>query len=32
LRIGEEEKMLSRDRLYRDYAAAVRYRIVPGLY
>jgi protein-S-isoprenylcysteine O-methyltransferase Ste14 len=32
LRIGEEEKMLSRDRLYRDYSAAVRYRLVPGLY
>jgi protein-S-isoprenylcysteine O-methyltransferase Ste14 len=32
LRIGEEEKMLSRDPAYRDYRAAVRYRLMPGLY
>lgn len=32
LRIGEEEKMLSQDEAYRDYAAAVRFRLVPGLF
>ena len=32
LRIAEEEKMLSLDPAYRDYAAAVRYRLLPGLY
>jgi protein-S-isoprenylcysteine O-methyltransferase Ste14 len=32
LRIEEEEKMLSLDPVYRDYAASVRYRLLPGLY
>jgi protein-S-isoprenylcysteine O-methyltransferase Ste14 len=32
LRVTEEEKMLSLDPAYRDYAKAVRYRLVPGLY
>jgi protein-S-isoprenylcysteine O-methyltransferase Ste14 len=32
LRIREEEEMLSRDAAYRDYVAAVRYRLLPGLY
>ena len=32
LRIIEEEKMLSQDSAYRDYAGAVRYRLIPGLF
>jgi protein-S-isoprenylcysteine O-methyltransferase Ste14 len=32
LRIREEEEMLSRDPAYRDYVAAVRYRLLPGVY
>lgn len=32
LRIGEEEKMLSQDKDYRDYAEAVHSRLIPGLY
>ncbi|TMJ19383.1 MAG: isoprenylcysteine carboxylmethyltransferase family protein [Alphaproteobacteria bacterium] len=32
MRIGEEEKILSRDAAYRDYQADVRYRLIPGLY
>ena len=32
LRILLEEKLLFQDRAYRDYAQAVRYRLVPGLY
>ena len=32
LRIREEEEMLSRDPVYRDYVAAVRYRLLPGVY
>lgn len=32
MRIGEEEKFLSQDALYRDYQADVRYRLIPGIY
>jgi protein-S-isoprenylcysteine O-methyltransferase Ste14 len=32
LRIEEEEMMLSLDPAYLDYVAAVRYRLLPGLY
>ena len=32
LRMGEEEKILREDPAYRDYAAEVRYRLLPGLY
>jgi protein-S-isoprenylcysteine O-methyltransferase Ste14 len=31
LRIREEERFLTRDGAYRDYSAAVRYRIIPGV-
>lgn len=31
LRLREEERFLSADPLYRDYQAAVRYRLAPGL-
>lgn len=32
LRIREEEKWLRQDPAYEDYAAQVRYRLIPGLY
>jgi protein-S-isoprenylcysteine O-methyltransferase Ste14 len=32
LRIGEEEKFLSRDQAYRDYEEDVRWRLFPGFY
>ncbi len=31
-RVREEERLLARDPAYRAYAAAVRYRLVPGLF
>jgi protein-S-isoprenylcysteine O-methyltransferase Ste14 len=31
LRIDAEEAFLSKDALYRDYAEAVRYRLIPGI-
>jgi protein-S-isoprenylcysteine O-methyltransferase Ste14 len=32
LRIGEEEKLLSRDEAYADYSTSVRHRLIPGIY
>jgi protein-S-isoprenylcysteine O-methyltransferase Ste14 len=32
LRIFAEEKLLSQDPVYRDYAAQVRYRLLPGVF
>jgi protein-S-isoprenylcysteine O-methyltransferase Ste14 len=32
LRINTEEAFLSADPEYRDYTAAARYRLIPGLY
>jgi len=32
IRIGEEERTLQQDKGYREYMAAVRYRLIPGLY
>jgi protein-S-isoprenylcysteine O-methyltransferase Ste14 len=32
LRIGEEEKFLSRDPAYGNYAEAVRWRLMPGIF
>src|SRR5262249_23130787 len=32
IRIGEEERTLRQDERYREYMAAVRYRLIPGLY
>lgn len=32
IRIDREEQLLSRDQSYRDYAAQVRFRLIPGVY
>jgi protein-S-isoprenylcysteine O-methyltransferase Ste14 len=32
VRIGEEERLLTADRTYRDYCSRVRYRLIPYLY